>query len=442
MCDTMVALGNVTADGSVIFAKNSDREPNEAQQLVLISAQDHQPGAALKCTYIEIPQVEHTFAVLLSKPFWIWGAEMGANEHGVVIGNEAVFTRAGYDKAPGMIGMDYLRLGLERGQTALEALRVITSLLEQYGQGGNCGLTSPFFYHNSFLIADPREAWVLETAGKHWAAEKVKDVRSISNALTIGSQWDLASEHLVEYAMERKWCRGREDFDFARCYSDPLYTRLADANKRQCATTNAMLSRAGKITPADAMAALRQHMPPAGQKYRPDLGITGADVCMHAGWGPVRHSQTAGSMVAHLGADAHTCWLTGTAAPCTGVFKPVWLDASLPDTGPEPQATYTKGALWWQHELLHREVVRDFIERLPVFTPERDALEARFLEGARECALAPAAERRAFSEACFTEAATATTGWRNRIRDMRLVHRLRVPYAFAWKKFNREAGLG
>ena len=31
MCDTMVALSNSTKDGSVIFAKNSDRQPNEPQ---------------------------------------------------------------------------------------------------------------------------------------------------------------------------------------------------------------------------------------------------------------------------------------------------------------------------------------------------------------------------------------------------------------------------
>ncbi len=33
MCDTLVALGSATADGRVILAKNSDREPNEAHRL-------------------------------------------------------------------------------------------------------------------------------------------------------------------------------------------------------------------------------------------------------------------------------------------------------------------------------------------------------------------------------------------------------------------------
>jgi secernin len=59
--------------------------------------------------------------VLLAKPFWIWGAEMGANEHGIAIGNEAVFTKIPYDKQPGLIGMDSLRLALERAHTARRA---------------------------------------------------------------------------------------------------------------------------------------------------------------------------------------------------------------------------------------------------------------------------------------------------------------------------------
>jgi dipeptidase len=79
----------------------------------------------VRCTYIEIPQVAETFAVLLAKPFWIWGAEMGANEKGVTIGNEAVFTKVPMEKQPGLIGMDFLRLALERAATARFALEVI-----------------------------------------------------------------------------------------------------------------------------------------------------------------------------------------------------------------------------------------------------------------------------------------------------------------------------
>lgn len=66
------------------------------------------------------------------------------------------------------------RLGLERGESARAALDVITGLLELYGQGGGCReTTEPFSYHNTFLLVDRLEAWVLETAGKLWAAQKV-----------------------------------------------------------------------------------------------------------------------------------------------------------------------------------------------------------------------------------------------------------------------------
>ena len=56
MCDTLVVLPNSTADGSLIFAKNSDREPNEAHHLLAIPAAEHTPGEMLQCTYIQIPQ--------------------------------------------------------------------------------------------------------------------------------------------------------------------------------------------------------------------------------------------------------------------------------------------------------------------------------------------------------------------------------------------------
>ena len=147
MCDTLV---RVTDDG-VLLAKNSDRDPNEAQLLEWHPAADHEPGR-LRVTHTDIDQVPRTQGVLISRPWWLWGAEMGANEHGVTIGNEAVFTR-GIAPAGGEItGMDLLRLALERAADRHAAVEVIVSLLERHGQGGSASHEHPGFrYDNSFL---------------------------------------------------------------------------------------------------------------------------------------------------------------------------------------------------------------------------------------------------------------------------------------------------
>ncbi|MBW1710361.1 MAG: C69 family dipeptidase [Deltaproteobacteria bacterium] len=187
MCDTFVALASVTRDGSVLFGKNSDREPNEAQVLEYHPAGAYSDGEQVSCTYLTIPQVKATHAVLLCRPFWMWGAEMGVNDKGVVIGNEAVFTKMPVTRDGGLTGMDLLRLALERSSSASEALQTIVQLLSDHGQGGICGYENKkMAYHNSYILADPKEAWVLETAGHLWASLKVKDFYSISNGLTIG----------------------------------------------------------------------------------------------------------------------------------------------------------------------------------------------------------------------------------------------------------------
>jgi len=183
MCDTFVALPDATLNGDLIFGKNSDRPNGEIQDVVSFPAKIHTTGDSLQCTYLQIPQAPQTNAVILSKPRWMWGAEMGANEFGVVIGNEAVWTTEPYAET-GLLGMDLVRLGLERGTSAYDALQVIVDLMRAHGQGGMCAEHFAMNYHNSYLIADETGAWVLETAGRYWVAEKVTcGTRSISNNL-------------------------------------------------------------------------------------------------------------------------------------------------------------------------------------------------------------------------------------------------------------------
>jgi secernin len=343
MCDTMVLV----TPGRVLFAKNSDRDPNEAQLLEWQPRRSHPPDAAVRCTWIEIPQAAETRAVLLSRPFWMWGAEMGANEHGLAIGNEAVFTDQPYARS-GLTGMDLLRLALERAATATEALEVIVGLLERHGQGGSCGHEKRgFTYHNSFLAADPTEAYVLETAGRLWEAERVTaGSRSISNGLTIPG---FADEH-----------------------SDFLKTRVSACRARRPLTQ----ARAGQATgPADFMAILRDHGGVA-PRYRLLNGAM-AFPCMHAG-GVATGSQTTASWVAELTPAGARHWVTGTAAPCTALFKPVSVTQPL-DLGPSPTDRFHPDAMWWRHERFHRRVMRDPEANFPSFIPERDEIQARWL---------------------------------------------------------------
>ena len=339
MCDTLVTV----LPDRVLFAKNSDRDPNEAQFLDWQPRREHAAAARLRCTWIEIPQARATHAVLLSRPYWMWGAEIGANEHGVAIGNEAVFTRRPVS-ATGLTGMDLVRLGLERGSTAEQAVELMVQFLETHGQGGCCGHENrAFTYHNSFLVADPRGAFVLETAGQRWQAERVTQAWSISNGLTLPAMLE---------------------------ESDRLRTRISACRSRRLRTLVAA-ERAHDV--ADLMSALRDHGEGPAPAYRLLNGAMAAP-CMHAG-GLVAASQTTASWVSELKGGAVRHWVTGTAAPCTGLFKPARVCEPL-DLGPPPTDHADPASLWWRHERLHRRVLRDPVKLAPLFEAERDAVEA------------------------------------------------------------------
>ena len=361
MCDTLVQV----RPGRVLFAKNSDRDPNEAQFLEWHPRRTHAPGSSLRCTWIEIEQARVTHAVLLSRPFWMWGAEIAANEHGVVIGNEAVFTRQPY-AATGLTGMDLLRLGVERGDTAERAVQVITELLETHGQGGGCGHENrQFTYHNSFIVADPRGAYVLETAGRRWQAQRIEGSWSISNGLT-----------LPEMAGE----------------SDRLRSTVSACRTRRAMTLEAAASANGA---GDMMTALRAHEHGMAPTYRVLNGGMSSP-CMHAG-GLVASSQTTASWVAELGPQGVRHWVTGTSAPCASLFKPVRVAEPL-NLGPPPTDRADDLSLWWRHERLHRRVMRDPERLLPLFAGRRDAVEAHWLAEPPEPAQAFAAGDRLLAE--------------------------------------------
>lgn len=441
MCDNFIASGKYTTDGRIILAKNSDREPNEAQALNRY-ARRQIDEAAVQTTFIRVPQVRETYEVVLSKPFQMWGAEMGVNEYGLAIGNEALFTVVPIAKKnTGLTGMDMLRLALERSRSADQAVGLITELIEKYGQDA-CGgyQDKSFYYYNSFAVADPHRAFVLESVDRHWAVVQVDGFRSISNGISLEGEFDQASEGIEDFAVRFGKHRRGTPFSLRGSFSDFLFTSFSGSKQRRAQTMRLGEACRGKLDVSAAMDILRSHGHQADDNFEPAAANNGA-VCMHAA-GPITRSQTTGSLVAELVPGSPTFWFTGTSAPCLSVFKPVYSpgqNLSLADFA-APGATPDR-SLWWRHERLHRFILRNYQERAPEFVPRLRELEAEFV--AEAAALTEPQQRDAFSQRAFERAHKQLQQFEKELAE-RKWHRRRRPrpfYSFYRRSIDRSVGL-
>ncbi len=325
MCDTIGFVEN----GRSVFGKNSDRSPNEPQILEFFPAMHHEEPD-IEATYITVPQVAETHAVLLSRPTWLWGAEIGVNDCGVCIGNEAVWTLGKYNDT-GLTGMDMLRIALERSCTAYEAKDILINLLENYGQGGNCGFDHKFFYDNSFLIQDKNTILVLETADKKWVWKECKKT-SISNRLQIANNGDCYSTGKTS--------------NFRQIHSDPIYN-IASGSAARRQVTFQCVKTAEK--PEDLVAALSRH---DENVENPFAQGTVSSVCMH--FGGLVGDHTTSSMIVDQHDDKIVVWGTGSSCPCVSLFKP-WLfgtDMTAPFFSYKDEEDALK--YWKDMELFHR----------------------------------------------------------------------------------------
>lgn len=449
MCDTWAALTDATRDGHVILGKNSDRPIFDCQPLVRYERRTWPAGSRLRLEHVEIPQATETYTTLGSSPYWCWGYEEGINEHGVTIGNEAIHTKPFRHAAQsyptdasvqlGLLGMDLIRLGLERGRTAAEAVSVIGELVEEYGQFGSGAPTRSHAeggYDGSFLIVDPSEAWVLETAGKRWAARRVEQgVVSISNQPSIRERWDRGSEDIEEHAVEMGWWPAHDagPFDFARAYIDDHKPRHL-SHLRAMRTRQLLDRQRGDVSLAWMKRIARDHYEdtflagPYFDAADPDC----LTVCMHNSPADFTWGNTASSCVAILpkngaaqqGQHLPVFWWT-PGPPCNGCYVPFFIHGrSLPAivstagvqgksvTAPNLVAadTFADDSYWWLfRELLDRTKGAAIGSRPGVY-PQRNAIvRARFdaLEQEFEAALPAVMEQ---AQAAVEDGADATAG--------------------------------
>jgi dipeptidase len=163
-------------------------------------------------------------------------------------------------------------------------------------------------------------------------ARRVEGVSSISNAPTIGSEFEAASAAL----------RDRAGFDFARDVGDYVSHPQTSGHVRCARSRSLREQRAGRIGVADMMAFLRDH---AGDPHWKPGMPSEPTICVHPG--PGRGGQTAASMVAHLQEDGVTAWCS-LVTPCISVFLPVFLDAEVPAALARGAASFSADSPWWR----------------------------------------------------------------------------------------------
>jgi dipeptidase len=401
MCDSLIARGSRTVDGSTLFAKNSDRRGREIQPFVQFSEALYPRGTRLRCSHIEIDQVPETYRVMGHSPVWCWGFEHGVNEYGVAIGNHATWSREALEPRPGLIGMDLVRLGLERGRDAREALEVIASLLESHGQGGSAfSSEGDDGYQNSFVIADGGSAWVLETTARSWAARSVEGA-GLTNALTLGTDWQIGSRDLERTALAEGYWTRKSRLDFKAAYGLEAWPTFLTERRRE-----ASLARLDglPLSLGDLKSWLRDHgsgeIPPEASRAVEDPDRY--SVCMHAD--PM--SMTTASIALRIPADPTASepwpvWIS-FATPCTGIFVPVYLEGVIPGefaSAGKPDAGFggTEPSVWCAMRDLQDKATKDFAHGLPIIRERWAEMEAQIeserIEVEREASSVRAAGR-------------------------------------------------
>lgn len=368
-CDTMVALKGATENGQTIFAKNSDRPRDECQPLVLRERVEHPRGATTRCQFVSLPEAGVTHRHVGSRPYWCWGYEHGFNEHQVVIGNEALFSKFEFSE-PKLVGMELLRLGLERGRTAAEAVEAMTDAISRIGQGKFSNPAGVRTYDNGFIVADPKEAYILETAGHHWAAKRIRGAIGISNVYSLEADWDsLSSEAEADAIRHGWWQPGEGRFNFAGAFTsvDRFSGSGFNRRARSCAV---LRQRSGGIGPRTMMAILSDHADGAGPEGFQTALNPGKGICMHStGAGADATSNTAASLVADLCADGSRLpvYWCSLYSPCLGVFLPTFIEGELPQVLSVGAATPDQRSPWWLFHRLSAAVRRDPETRAGVF---------------------------------------------------------------------------
>lgn len=228
-CTSFLVGKNASADGSAFITYNQD-DYGMFGRLHYLPAAQHAKGEMRK---IYDGDTNHYHGEIAEAPYTY--AVMGyINEHQVGITETTFGGRSELEDPKGII--DYVSLmtiALQRSKTAREAIRVMTSLVQEYGYASE---------GESFSIADPNEVWILEMIGKGpkekgavWVAIRIPDdcIACHANQSRI-HQFNMKdkknvmyAKDVISFARKKGYFTGKDaDFSFADAYAPADFSAI------------------------------------------------------------------------------------------------------------------------------------------------------------------------------------------------------------------------
>lgn len=432
-CTTVLVGKSLTADNAVIHAHNEDMGNKAVGRLWAVERARHGDGETLDVPYVSLPQAHETLG------YWASGNALGAkglgtsreirshdsvlvglNRSGVSLSCNWAHSREENSEGVGVRRYAIRQLLLERATSARHGVKILGDLIETHGQADWGGL----IYH----LADPDEAWVVETTTHNWVARRVRDdeIHVTANRFRIGSDYDLASSNLVEHAVAKGWLASADDtLDFAAVYGRPGKMNQAYDSRREERVMLLLGSKHGVITPEDLFPVLSDryegtefYTPPQPEPvWRENLD---KEPTIHR---TISTNLAQSSFVAHLrghlpvGVGA-MMWY-GVATPSYAGYVPLYASAgevpkaysrSIPADSPQADR---EDSAWWIFRRLQRTADRNYDRAHPTIRASWRDRRGRALERQRQVeadALAlleagnESAAARALSDFTFTQA--------------------------------------
>lgn len=309
-CTTILIGSQCTLDGSTMLAHNEDMGYNAVGRLWHVDAEIYDEPQSIHLPYIPF-ELQQTYA------YWASGNAaagiglgknkttsfydnvlVGMNEHGLSMACNWMQSKEEAKEGKGINRYALRQLILETNKTAKEAVIFIGSMIEKYGQADWGGLT--------YCLADKEEAWIVETTASQWVARKIlkNEIHTVANQFTIGEHFNLHSENLFQFAIQKGWYDKSTKFNFREIYGNPAFIDTHYDKRRSTRVAELLSNKKGIITVNDVMDVLRDRYENTPDFTLPFLEECWRGLCMERNIRrPISTNITQSSSIAHLRND-------------------------------------------------------------------------------------------------------------------------------------------